>query len=75
MSPGSPLTIAHFMLMDRGVIVQLAEQEPDAVTMTSSVILWAVSDRGGNRGQSVTQGPMGAHNGLGGAHKGPAHES
>ena len=52
-----------------GVIMQLAEPEPDPVTMTSSVIPWAVPDRGGNRGQSVVQGPRGAHKGP--AHKGP----
>ena len=68
-----------------GVIVQLAEPEADPVTMTASVILWAVSDRGGNRGQPVEQGPRGANKGPGGCtrarptraqgpHKGLAHK-
>ena len=49
-----------------GIIVHLAKPEPDPVTMTSSVILWAMSDRGGNPGQSVVQGSLGAHKGPGG---------
>ena len=59
--------IPPFYAHGSGVIVQLAEPEPDPVTMTPSVMPWAVSDRGGNRGQSVVQGPREAHKGPGGA--------
>ena len=40
-----------------GVIVQVAEPDPDPVTMTSSVIPWAGSHRGADRGQSVCRRP------------------
>ena len=59
-----------------GVIVQLAEPdpEPDPITMTWSVVPWAVSDRGGQPGPIRCARPRGGPQRPGVAHKGPAHK-